>query len=206
MSSAPYVLELFKGGGSIGKCSKKHWKYLKVISLDMNEGYEPTICIDFLEWDYKKFFKKNPNIVCLWSSPPCETFSIAAHGVHRVKGTAEAKTKSAEKADRVVDKLLDVIDYLPKGTPWFIENPRGALAKYISHLEKYKHTVYYCQYGFKYRKATHIWTNSKHFNPEGIKCNHGKHETNIQKIHSIVERYCIPEKLCDEIVKCFLNV
>ena len=43
------VLELFKGGGSIGKYFEP-MPNVEVISLDIVEKYNPTICVDILEW------------------------------------------------------------------------------------------------------------------------------------------------------------
>ena len=45
------VLELFCGTKSVGKvCEEKGYE---VISLDIEKKFNPSICIDFIEWDYK---------------------------------------------------------------------------------------------------------------------------------------------------------
>jgi hypothetical protein len=194
-----YILELFKGSGSIGKAIEREAKEVKCISLDFNEEYKPDICIDFLEWDYKQFFEERPQCVGVWASPPCQTYSLAARDHHRKEG--KAVSKEAKTADKLVSRLIRLIEFLPKTTPWFIENPRGKLQQHekMMKLEDSKHTVYYCAYGFDYMKPTHLWTNTD-FKPEGTRCFHRVHTGSITKITNIIDRYRMPAELCDEII------
>ncbi len=56
----PFLLELFKGSGSVGKVAKKVG--YRVVSVDLDPIYTPDIETDILEWDYKKVnfnLKKN---------------------------------------------------------------------------------------------------------------------------------------------------
>ena len=66
----PFVLELFKGTGSVGKVLDIF--KIKHISLDFEKKFNPDICVDILEWDYKNI--QTPDFI--WASCPCETFSV----------------------------------------------------------------------------------------------------------------------------------
>ena len=66
------VLELFKGSGSITNYYKDKAN-VEVISLDFNKKYEPTICCDIMEFDYKKYDVNYFDII--WASPECILFS-----------------------------------------------------------------------------------------------------------------------------------
>ena len=64
------ILELFSGTGSVGKVAKSLG--YEVISLDLQGA---DINIDILDWDYKAAYKPG-DFDYIWSSPPCETFSL----------------------------------------------------------------------------------------------------------------------------------
>lgn len=201
-----FILELFKGSGSIGKAAQRHG--INIISLDINKDYNPDICIDFMEFDYKSFLEKHKsNLMGVWASPPCETFSLAAGGKHRETGSMKPISKEAKKADLLIDRLMSFYKLLyDNNITWFIENPRGRLRSRLIDLDSLLTTVYYCQYGFDYKKPTHIWSSTKHTNHlSGIKCEHKKHIGGIQKIKKITDRYKMPEKLCDEIIQVFIK-
>ena len=71
------VLELFKGGGSISE----YWSEIhienadnhnvNVISLDIDEKYNPSICCDIMDFDYKQYPVGYFDII--WASPPCKS-------------------------------------------------------------------------------------------------------------------------------------
>ncbi len=46
------ILELFKGSGSITKYYEGTDN--EVISLDFEKKYEPDICCDIMDWNYKE--------------------------------------------------------------------------------------------------------------------------------------------------------
>ena len=54
------VLELFKGTGSITKYYEN--TDIEVISLDILQKYNPTICTDIMTWDYKVYYPLIQNI------------------------------------------------------------------------------------------------------------------------------------------------
>ena len=66
------ILELFKGTGSISKFYKDN-KNVEIISLDILEKYNPTICCDIMEFDYKIY--KQGEFDIIWASPECMIFS-----------------------------------------------------------------------------------------------------------------------------------
>ena len=50
------LLEIFCGTKSIGKVFEKNgWE---VYSVDLEERFEPTECVDILDFDYKKLCRK----------------------------------------------------------------------------------------------------------------------------------------------------
>ena len=144
----PRLLELFSGTGSIGKAFREAgWE---VVSLDMDLKAGATITADFMGWDWTQCACKYFD--CIWASPPCTHYSIAR---------TNAKTpRDLEGSDRLVQRVLDCIEYF-KPTTWFFENPQTGYLKGRRVVEglRYK-DVSYCVFGFPYRKPTRIWTNS----------------------------------------------
>jgi site-specific DNA-cytosine methylase len=186
------ILELFKGTGSVGKVAEKlGWD---VVSLDIEEKYKPTICEDFLTWNYKKL-KFTPDII--WASPPCTTWSKMTHKHRTIKEGLTAKTEEAKIAEHQIIKLLDVIQYF-KPQYWFIENPRGRLRyfPYMSNLPKY--TVYYGAYDWHFRKETDIWTNIKGFDPRPL--DKTKKFNKVKYTSSLAEKYAIPPLLIEDLL------
>lgn len=141
----------------------------------------------------------------------CTTYSVAAIGFHRradrVTGNLVPKTEKAKRADALNRHVLDMLkDLNPKF--FFIENPVGALRKmdFMHGIPRY--TITYCAYGFRYRKATDIWTNhpDPKFKPA---CHNGDpcHEAaprgtklGLQAIDNAVDRARYPQELCEHIV------
>jgi hypothetical protein len=204
------MLELFCGAKSVGKIASK-MEY-NVTSLDMEEKFNPTIHIDILKWDYKKYPRGYFDFI--WASPPCTEFSIA-----KTTGVRNLKLASS-----IVRRTLTIIEYFnPKY--FVIENPVGLLRHHavIKRYESFRKTVSYCKYGYKYRKNTDIWTNVN-FTPfrcvKGCYCanrkHNGHHTFTVQQGTSFVmqnnarktvtptpilnERYSVPRKLVKDIL------
>ena len=187
------VLELFKGTGSICKALKTIEKdndnlEINVISLDIEEKYNPTHICNILDFDYKQYDKDYFNII--WGSPPCDKFSklrncwigrTFKNGVLCTKELLEEEIKTIGLPP--LYKLQEIINYF-KPKYYFIENPFTSLMKgYIDNKDFLydinKYVVSYCKYSsendiFDYKKDTSIWTNLKEFNPQRCKndCNY----------------------------------
>ena len=196
------VLELFCGSKSVGKVFEKY-KH-EVISLDIEKKFNPSLCIDFMDWDYKTI----KDIDIIWSSPDCSCYSMAA-GNHHFNADKTCKTPKAEKSLLILEKLKECINYhldLNPNLIYFIENPRARMRWFNNELPR--HTVCYCKYGFDRMKPTDIWTNIEGFEPKMCKnnnpdCHHVKaprgSKTGTQGIPKI-ERYKIPSALIEEFI------
>ena len=146
------VLDLFSGTQSLKKIvDNLGWDYY---SVDIEDTYNPSLCIDILEWDYKNSGLK-PDII--WASPPCITWSIATNR-HRVLPDLKPKTEMARTAELIIKKTLEIIDFF-KPDIWLIEIPRGRLRHYppMKALQHRK-TFYYSNYGHYIHKPTDIWS------------------------------------------------
>ena len=214
------LLECFSGTGSIGKVAREQFG-MEVVGLDIMDNStspcsRPSIIVDILYWDFKSF--EAPDV--LWMSPPCETFSIMAASYHRQKGTLQPKSVDAMQGDQILKRTIQIINHFVKENPdmiWFMENPMGNMAKsaLLKNLPSHTcHLVTYCKYGFKYRKPTHIWTNSADWMPttsccKASPCEHlveGKHIVSIRDSsrpgpQTLKERYRIPHPLVVEMFK-----
>jgi hypothetical protein len=144
------VLELFAGTGSVGNVMKEHgWE---VVSLDRDMPAD--ISTDILDWDYRSHYEPR-SFDIIWASPPCTEYSIAKR----------VGTRNLELANRIVQRTLEVIDYLqPKY--YIIENPQSGLLKHQPFMQGRPYSdLDYCRYGMPYRKRTRLWNNLPFFNP-----------------------------------------
>ena len=139
------LLELFSGTKSIGRAFEAlGWQ---VTSLDSDPQSQPSLCCDILEWDYRAFEPGHFDLV--WASPVCTEFSRAM----------TRRPRRLEEGDRLVLRTIEIIGYL-RPRWWAIENPRSGLLKTRSFMKGQPFdAVTYCQYGYRYRKATRIWNN-----------------------------------------------
>ena len=145
------LLELFSGTGSVGNVAKTlGWE---VVSLDLKNA---DINVDILTWDYKKY---EPNYFdMVWASPPCTEYSMA-------KTTAP---RNIPKANEVVVRTLDIINYL-NPTYFVLEHPQtGYLKKHDFMQDRYYVDVDYCKYGMPYRKRTRLWNNIYNWIPRPL--------------------------------------
>lgn len=154
------ILELFCGTKSIGKVFEQYGH--EVISLDNDKQFNPTKCVDILEWDYKEDYKTNYFDI-IWASPVCTSWSKASGGKHRLKNNMVPLTEEALLGERFIYKTLEIIDYF-KPKIWFIENPVGLLQYFEPMINLKKTLIYYGNYkdnGELYcmTKPTHIWSN-----------------------------------------------
>lgn len=196
------IVELCLGNGSFSKQFKDNPNY-KIISVDILKKFNPTICIDIMNWDYKKDLK-GLDIWAFWCGVDCTEYSHALR----------TRERDLTKANALVQRCLEIMNYCnPKY--WFIENPQTGLLKNQEFMYGIPFVdVSYCQYGYDYRKQTRIWTNLKGW--EGKRCNkktcskvvNGKHigsagngrKKYTNKIYTKEEKYSMPESLIKEII------
>ena len=148
-------LELFSGCGHITKCFKDNG--FDTITLDYDKKHKSDICVDLLEWDYKKYEPGFFNFI--WASPDCTSWSIATHRHRTLKEGLLPKTEIARNGNDLILKTLEIIAYF-QPEYFIIENPRGRLRHYEPmKILPYRTTVYYSNYGFKFPKPTDLWSN-----------------------------------------------
>lgn len=200
-----YYLDLCSGSKSM-ETFKDEWDY---ISLDIESKYDPNICINLLDWDYKKFFEEKGKPNFIWFSPPCNEYSM-------LNKARPNKVLDIEGSNKIVKKGLEIIQFV--NCPFVIENPQTGTLKNQGILDDIIYTdLDYCCYGFPYRKRTRLWNNLDFI---GKLCNkktcpfviNGKHEysignstykTNVKKIGQkktrLQQRYAVPDPLLKEI-------
>ena len=194
------LLELFSGTKSIGRAFEAlGWQ---VTSLDSDPQSRPSLCCDVLEWDYRTFEPGHFDFV--WASPVCTEFSRAM----------TRRPRRLEEGDRLVLRTIEIIGYL-RPRWWAIENARSGLLKTRSYMEGLPFDdVTYCQYGYRYRKATRIWNNLPWHPSRPVCCrsrrceafNNGRHAETAQRQggkerigQNRDQLYSIPPRLCEEI-------
>jgi len=198
------ILELFSGTHSIGKAFPND----DITSVDLDPHFNPTICCDILEFDYKKYDKFD----YIHASPPCTEYSqiqVSFYGrKRRVAGSLVDFNKtvheqSIKESDKLVLKVLEIIDYF-KPTYWTIENPRHNNWCSIQKRPFMKDMPYtevdYCMYNnYLCKKATVMFNN---FSLDLKRCDKNHKHINIMWLFSgeknkrLYERYVIPNELC----------
>jgi len=152
------VLELFKGTGSVGKVCKELYPDVELHSLDILPKYNPTYCVDIMDFDYKQFPVGHFDII--WASPECKVYSLLQNTqIGRKWNTKEDLEHVRAEHGQYSKKVLEIIDYL-KPQKWFIENPYYSAMKDLPHMKDLPSVRFdYCRFGYVYKKPTRIWTN-----------------------------------------------
>ena len=186
------LLELFSGTKSVGKVAETLG--FEVTSLDLKNA---DINCNILNWGYNVYPVGSFDII--WASPPCTEYSIAkSTGVRKI-----------EEANKIVQRTLDIIEYLnPKY--YIIENPQTGLLKKQWFMYGLPFIdIDYCKYGMPYRKRTRLWNNVFHWKPKPLckkDCNSmigNRHIAMAQHDnHSQKKLYVIPSELINEIFLC----
>ena len=144
------VLDLCAGTKSLAKAIRRIIPNAKVITLDNEERFAPSILADVREWDPLTAFTPGYFDI-IWASPPCTEYSFA-----KTTGVRDLDTANA-----IVVACRRIIDVL-KPRAWYIENPRGLLQQqaFMDDIEHLRHVTTYCKFGYDYRKETNVWTNA----------------------------------------------
>lgn len=161
-----YVLDVCSGTGSVSRVLREMYPDAVVFSFDidpkqafqMDDKHVHVTC-DVRELDVRAVLLQNgigneerPQFV--WCSPPCIQYSTAR--------TTAKTPRDLVTADGVVAACMRIVEALSP-LKWALENPaHGLLPKraVIERWARHFHVTTYCKWGFEYRKATAIWTNT----------------------------------------------
>jgi len=141
------VLDLFSGlkGWSQAFEDRGH----TVVTVDIDEKFNPTICQDIMTLETMDFRRFGYFDIIL-ASPPCNCFSVASIGKHWKNGKPDEETRNAI---RLVSHTLGLIlELLPRW--WILENPRGMLRRVLG---KPCITTYFASWGEMNLKPTDLW-------------------------------------------------
>jgi site-specific DNA-cytosine methylase len=120
----------------------------KVITVDNDLKFNPTICADItkINWiEFKEKILNNQIPDILLASPPCERFSIA---------NSHWPRPGIMKAFEILGAVLEAIYYLqPKH--YIIENPKGRMRWFLGTP---RHTIRLNDLGYKTLKPTDLWS------------------------------------------------
>ena len=122
----------------------------EVVSLDLLPKFEPSICCNILQWDYRAAFPPG-HFQFVWASPVCTEYSRAL----------TTRPRRLLEADVLVLRTIEIITHLDPPM-WATENPATGLLKTRPFMERLPWVdVTYCKYGTPYRKQTRLWTNMR---------------------------------------------
>jgi site-specific DNA-cytosine methylase len=200
------LLELFCGTKSVSKAVGD--QFSEVISLDIEPQFNPTICANILDWDYKVF---PPGYFhTIWASPPCQEFSC-------LNNARPEKTPNLALADALVQRAIEIIDYF-NPERFFIENPQTGTLKDRPYMEGIPFVdIDYCQFAdWGYRKRTRFWTcvdaNDTLCDGRCSQTENGRHRNAIgnstykefwaQRGGRLAQRYSIPPELIKALFRC----
>jgi hypothetical protein len=151
MSEQKICVDLCAGLEGFSRTFKKDPSW-KVITVDFNPKFNPTVCADVTTINWKEFQQnilegKQPDFLCM--GPPCERNSIAC---------SQWSKPGIGKALSIVGACLEAVIAL-KPKAWLLENPKGRLRWFMPVPPK--STINYCDYDQFYRtvKATDLWGN-----------------------------------------------
>ena len=153
------ALDLFSGTGSAAETLRACGFEVKTVDCDVRR--KPDWQVDVMAWDYKKELVPGEFDLVV-AAPPCTEFS-------RALTTRERRLKSAFK---LVEKTLEIIQYLRPAT-WWLETPaHGMLAMDPTMLDKYPYVdCDHCQFSdYGYQKPTRFFGSSHLELLASVKC------------------------------------
>ena len=110
------ALDLFSGTGSATRVLQAHG--FNVVSVDNDPRWEPTHCVNILEWDYAARYDPGTFDIVV-AAPPCTEFSRAL----------TTRPRCLDQAYQLVAKTLEIVDYFQPAV-WWLETPaHGLLAR-----------------------------------------------------------------------------
>tara|TARA_R100001463_G_scaffold51255_1_gene101832 strand:+ start:3652 stop:4308 length:657 start_codon:yes stop_codon:yes gene_type:complete len=204
------LLEIFCGTKSLSKVfEKNNWE---VYTIDIEKKYNPSECVNVLDWDYTKFDKDYFNHIHL--SPPCIYMSqnqqtwynrFKGRGDKKYLFTKEIHLERLKESDILLYKCVEILDYFNNNT-FTIENPYHNKFNSICNrnIINYDYTIAdYCMYNYPIKKPTIFFNN---FNLNLKRCDRTHTHTSYKKYcgggDSPKDKvYQIPEELCNEILK-----
>ena len=139
------ALDLFSGTGSVGNQLSK-WGF-QVTTLDNSPNCKANLCLDILEWDYKRQYSPGFFQV-ITASVPCEEYSPAK----------TTQVRDLGKADILAKKVLEIVAYFNPDL-WWIENPRKGWLRHREFMQGLPFVdLDYCQFSeWGYQKPTRFW-------------------------------------------------
>ena len=161
------VLELFSGTGSISTAFRSAGHDCD--SLDLDSRFEPTFCINVLDWKYKELPRHYYDAI--WCSIPCENYSIAR----------SRSPRDLMLADSLVLRTQEILTWFAPRC-WFIENPAGSML-WRRFSFPFLVTTSYCSYGRRFRKHTKIASNCVDFSLKDPCGGAGVCESMVGNIH-----------------------
>jgi len=199
------LLELFSGTHSVAKV----FSNAEVVSVDLDNKFNPTHNVNILDFDYKQYPPGYFDYI--HASPPCILYSqnqLSWYGRkkrHNVTGemvdwNRDIHNECMIVSDQLVQKTLEIMEYFNPAF-WTLENPNHGNwnnIKYREFMEGFEYTeCNYCMYDYPVAKPTLFFNN---FHLELKKCD--KSHTHMkwdQFSRNVYERYKIPQKLIEEI-------
>ena len=144
------------------------------IAMDLNGQETPEEIIQII---CKKAQIKPEDIVLMWASPPCETFSRAnlsnlSRGTNHRKNDGQMTPEdgpqgdTARQHDRLVKRVKQVLSLVKRSV---MENPASGLENmwYMAGDKERKQVIELCSYAWPFKKTTNLWVNGFDFKPKG---------------------------------------
>jgi len=197
------LLELFKGTGSVGKVFKDVYPDAEIISVDIDNRWNPTHCCDIVDFNFTMYPEGYFDVI--WASPECKIFSRLQYsniGVNKKWKSRDDLNAARKENAKFVERTVEIITYF-KPYFYFIENPYTSAMKDIPVMKTLtSYRFDYCQFGYPYMKPTIIWTNRDDLH--NVKCScKGKHQSGIgswRNVDSIHQKYSIPPSLIEHLL------